>query len=88
MCGRYGSNTALLVEEFDAVVFDYRVAEDIACYRIQVLAGLHCDLEILALADIFNAPVTESIEGGANGLTLGIEDRGFEGYVYAGFHLD
>ena len=75
-----------LVEHLDAVVLDYRVAEDIARDGVEVLARLHGDFEILALAHILDAPMAESVERSANGLALGIEDRRFECYVDAGFH--
>jgi hypothetical protein len=75
-----------LIEHFDAVILDHRVAEDVARDGVEVLARLHGDFEILALPNILDAPMAESVERGANGLTLGVEDRWFEGYVDAGFH--
>jgi len=79
------SSTALL-EQFDAVVLDNGVAEDVARDGVEILAGLHGDLEIFALANVLNAPMAEPVERGTNGLTLRIEDGRFEGYVYPGFH--
>ena len=57
------------------------------CNRVEVLSRLHRDLEILSLADIFDATMTKAVEGRANGLALRIEDRRFEGYVYPSFHF-
>jgi hypothetical protein len=76
----------ILIEPFDAVVLDDRVAEDFARDRVEIFAGLHGDFEVFALANVFDAPMAESVERGANGLALRIEDRWFEGYVDAGFH--
>jgi hypothetical protein len=83
---RFGHERILLVQHFDPVVLNDRVAEDFAGDGVEIFAGLHGDLEVLALADIFDAAMAESVQCGANGLTLRIEDRRFEGNVYAGFH--
>jgi hypothetical protein len=73
-------------KHFDAVVFDDRVAQNVAGDGVEVFAGLHGDFEVFALADVFDAAMAEAVERGPNGLTLGIENGRLEGYVYAGFH--
>ena len=77
---------ARLIQHFDAVVLDDRIAEDVARDGVEILARLHGDFEKLALTDILNTAMAEPVEGGANGLALRVEDRRFECDVDSGFH--
>jgi hypothetical protein len=83
-----GRKESLLTQHLDPVILDHGITQDLARDRVQILARLHRDLKILALPDILDAFMAESVERGANGLALWIEDRRFECYVYPGFHFN
>jgi hypothetical protein len=65
-------------EVFDLVIFDHGIDQDLTGNGLDVLPGFDFDIEEFALADIFYSLMAEADERGANGLALGVEDRGFE----------
>ena len=87
------SADAYSVQNLDAILFDDRVGEDFVGDGFDFAACLfggdavgECDLEVLALADLRDGGVAESIERGAHRLTLRIENGGLQSDEDASFH--
>src|SRR5579864_2437861 len=69
------------LEILDLIIFDHGIDQHLAGDGLDVFARLDFNIEELTLADILDSPVAEADESGANGLALGVEDRGFERHM-------
>jgi hypothetical protein len=81
------------VQELDSVFFDHRIREHFVCNRFNILPRLFAvnhagqsDIEKLALTHVYDALIAKSVERGAHGLALRIQDGGFQRNKDAGCH--
>ncbi|CCG40218.1 hypothetical protein PHAMO_190027 [Magnetospirillum molischianum DSM 120] len=82
-----------LVRQIDSVILDHCVGEQAAAHGLDRFAGfggigfIDVEFDQLALADVVDAEKAERGQRVLDGLALGIEDTGLEGYEDFGFHV-
>src|ERR1039457_939406 len=83
------------IQNFDAVFLDDGIGEDFVGDGFDILPGLFGhdaggdgDLEVLALAHILDAGITQAVERRANRLTLGVQNCGLQRNKNAGSHWE